>query len=265
MKLPSWWDNVQPYKIIDCMEGFKSIPNGSVNFILTDPPYGLGGGFVCRSGKGKIFDENWDEYKEMKRMTPLWLSEAKRVLKDDGSIMVSGTFHNYPFVSYYLKELGFYIINDIIWIKPNPPPTLHRTKLCQSTETIIWARKGKKHYFNYEEARRRSNNGNPNKQARNIFKCSANEIGERFHPTQKPLQLWEYLLSISTRKDDIVLDPFLGSGTTILATKILGRIGLGFEIDEEMRNIINYRINLSFEGEKDGFLKSNINIDDVWR
>lgn len=265
MRFPEWWKSEKPYKIMDCIDGFKSVPDKSIDFILTDPPYGLGGGFVCRSGKGEIFEEEWDDYKEMKKMTPLWLSEAKRVLKDDGSIMVSGTFHSYPFVAYYLKELGFYIINDIIWVKPNPPPTLHHTKLCQSTETIIWARKGKKHYFNYIEARRRPENGSPNKQARNIYECSVNEdIGDRLHPTQKPTQLWEYLLSIATKRGDIVLDPFLGSGTTILVSKIVGRVGLGFEIDEKMGDVIDYRINLSYEAEKDGFLKNRLSLDSLW-
>ena len=252
MKTPIWWRHDKPYKIMDCLVGLKDIPSKQVNFILTDPPYGLGGGYVCRSGKGEIFDEEWDGFEDMKKITPLWLGESKRILKDNGTIMVSGTHHNYPIIAYYLKELGFYIINDIIWVKPNPPPTMHQSKLCPSTETIIWARKGDTHYFDYDMAKKL----NDGKQGKNVLYYTAQaDIGDRLHPTQKPTNLWEHLLLIGTREKDIVLDPFLGSGTTILVAKKHNRIGLGFEIDKEMEINIEKRIMISFEGEKDGFKK----------
>lgn len=257
MKLPEWWKSNTPYKIMDCVEGMKSIPDGVVDFIITDPPYGLGGGYVCRSGKGKVFDEKWDGFEDMKNITKDWLIEAKRVLKDEGTIMVSGTHHNYPYIGYYMKELGFYIINDIVWVKPNPPPTLQHNKFCQSTEIILWARKGDRHYFNYEYARSKQKN---EKQAKNVVEYSVADEGRRLHPTQKPSSLWKHLIKVATKEKAIVLDPFLGSGTTIKVCNKIMRIGLGFEIEPDYEKMIIDRD----EYLKGGFMPPISTIDSIW-
>ena len=206
MMLPEWWKSDKPYKIMDCIEGMKQMPEGVVDLIITDPPYGLGGGYVCRSGKGEVFDEKWDGFEDMKNITKKWLTEAKRVMKKEGTIMVSGTHHNYPYIGYYMKELGFYIINDIIWIKPNPPPTLQHNKFCQSTEIILWARKGDRHYFDYEYARSRQKgpNGRLNKkQAKNVVENTVPDEGNRLHPTQKPTSIWEHHKKVATKEKAI--------------------------------------------------------------
>lgn len=238
---------------MDCLEGMKKIPDGVVDFILTDPPYGLAGGYVCRSGKGKVFAEDWDSEDDMKDITLEWLTEAKRVLKDTGTVMVSGTHHSYPFVAYFLKKLGFYIINDIVWVKPNPPPSMHHSKFCGATETIIFARKGDKHFFDYEKAKKL----NGGKQAKNVLYYSVtDDDGERLHPTQKPARLWEHLLLVATKPGDIVLDPFLGSGTTIKVCRQHGRIGYGFELSDKYIDILHKRCMQPEE--------TKTNIGDLW-
>jgi DNA modification methylase len=265
----SWWNKIsnELYCIDDCISGMKKIPDGVVDFILTDPPYGLAGGYVCRSGKGEVFAEDWDSEDDMKDITVDWLTEAKRILKENGTIMVSGTHHNYPIVAYYMKQLGFYIINDIIWIKPNPPPLMHRSKFCPATETIIFARKGKKHYFNYEKSislykkmRDDCSYGRDSSevQAKNVLYYSAtDDDGKRLHPTQKPTRLWEHLLLVATKPGDIVLDPFLGSGSTIKVCRQHNRIGYGFELNPEYENIIRDRSIDTVEENK-------INIGGLW-
>jgi site-specific DNA-methyltransferase (adenine-specific) len=241
------------YEIGDCIDLMKKIESGSVDLILTDPPYGLAGGYVCRSGKGEVFSEEWDEFEDMVELTKKWIPEAKRILKPNGTIMVSGTYHSYPYIAYFLKQNKFYIINDIIWVKPSPQPLLHKSKLRPSTETIIWARKGDKHYFDYEYAMIQ----NDCKQAGNIVNFNTKDEffkRDRDHPTQKPSKLWEYLIKISTKRGDTILDPFLGSGTTLLTCSMTGRNGIGFEIDPGMEPIIKKNIELA-EMRLEGFLE----------
>ena len=159
------------------------------------------------------------------------------VLKDDGTIWISGTLHNHPSVGVILKELGLWIINDIIWYKPNATPLLRRNRLAPSTELIWLASKSKKYYFNYELARTL----NGGKQMRNLWILTATRH-KTSHPTEKPETLLERIIQLGTREGDTILDPFMGSGTTGAVAKRLARSFLGMEIDPDYFEIARKRI-----------------------
>lgn len=221
----------------------KSLPEKAVDVIFADPPYFLsGGGVSCRSGKQVSVDKgDWD-----KTMTPQeklafnrkWLKSCRRVLKDDGSIWISGTFHNIYSVGVALELEGYSIINNITWQKPNPAPNLACRCFTNSTETIIWARKidekGRKgkHYFNYP-LMKEINGGKQMKDVwvLNLPTKAEKEFGK--HPTQKPLSVLNRILLASTKEGDLVLDPFNGSGTTGIACKLLGRKYIGIDKEKE--------------------------------
>jgi site-specific DNA-methyltransferase (adenine-specific) len=163
-----------------------------------------------------------------------WLAAAQRVLKPNGSIWVSGTAHVIHSVGFAMQQLGFKLLNDISWVKPNPPPNLSCRYFTHSTETIIWAAKDKKsrHTFNYK-LMKETNHG---KQMKSVWTISPPEPWEKKfgkHPTQKPVALLERILLASTNEGNVVLDPFCGSGTTLLAAFRLRRQALGCELSAE--------------------------------
>ena len=223
----------------DCLQILPQFPDSSIDMVFADPPYFLSnGGITCHSGKMVLVDKgNWDVSRgveENHKFNLDWLSECQRVLSENGVIWVSGTAHVIFSVGFAMQQLGFKILNDIIWFKPNASPNLSCRYFTHSTETVIWAAKNKKsrHTFNYELMKQISNG----KQMRNLWEISPSQPKEKIygkHPTQKPLKLLERILLASTHEGDVVLDPFNGSGTTSVASLKLGRRYTGIELSEE--------------------------------
>lgn len=205
--------------------------------IFADPPYFLSNGGISVHA-GKIVSVNkgeWDKeksYREMMDFNMEWLRLCRDKLKDNGTIWISGTYHNIFSVANCLKELGYKILNVVTWAKTNPPPNISCRYFTYSTEFIIWARKSEKkaHYFNYDLMRQL----NGNKQMTDVWHLPAIAPWEKScgkHPTQKPLALLARIIMASTRQGEWVLDPFCGSSTTGIAASLLGRRFLG--IDQE--------------------------------
>ena len=170
-----------------------------------------------------------------------WLGLCGRILKPDGTIFISGTSHNIYSAGFALQELKFKIINDISWFKVNPPPNLSCRYFTHSTETIIWAKKDKKakHFFNYE-LMKKIGDPNPGKQMLSLWRITPPKKEEKKfgrHPTQKPEALLERIVLASTKKGDLVLDPFNGSGTTAVAAYKNDRKYIGIELDKKYLNI----------------------------
>ena len=227
----------------DCIEVLKSIPDKSVNMIFADPPYNLSGDthLTCHNGKKVMCNKgSWDIIEDIDKFNYEWLKECKRVLKDDGTIWISGTLHNHPSIGFFLKKLGFWLINDIVWFKPNGPPQLQPNRLAPSTELIWLASKSKKYYFDYYKAKEL----NDGKQMRNLWTITAKRHTTS-HPTEKPEDLLERIIHLGSKEGDLVLDPFMGSGTTGVVAKRLGRNFMGIEISKEYFEIAKKRINLA--------------------
>jgi len=207
--------------------------------IFADPPYFLSnGGITCHAGKMvKVDKGDWDKSRgpeENHQFNTEWLRRCQRVLKPNGTLWVTGTHHVIFSVGYAMQQLGFKILNDIAWEKPNPPPNLSCRYFTHSTETILWAAKSEKskHHFNYQ-AMRQANGG---KQMKTVWKMASPSNGEKSHgkhPTQKPVLLIERCILASTNQGDVVLDPFLGGGTTAVACARTGRRCVGIELDEK--------------------------------
>lgn len=207
--------------------------------IFADPPYFLSnGGISIQSGKIVCVNKGeWDRGKNLQEMMEFnreWLSLCREKLKDNGTIWISGTYHNIFSVANCLTELGYKILNVVTWAKTNPPPNISCRYFTYSTEFIIWARKSEKkpHYFNYDLMKRI----NGEKQMTDVWHLPAIARWEKScgkHPTQKPLALLARILMASTRPGEWILDPFCGSSTTGIAANLLGRRYLGIEKEKE--------------------------------
>jgi site-specific DNA-methyltransferase (adenine-specific) len=211
-----------------------------LHFIFADPPYNLSGKnhLTCKNGKVAVCNKGkWDEIEDIHKFNKQWLEACLRVLADDGTIWISGTLHNHPSIGVILKELGLWIINDIIWYKPNAAPLLQGNRCAPSTELIWLASKSKKYFFNYELAREL----NGGKQMRNLWTLSATRH-LTIHPTEKPESLLRRIILIGSKEGDTVLDPFMGSGTTGAVAKQLGRNFIGIEIDQSYFDMATRRI-----------------------
>lgn len=220
---------------------FKLLPEFNFKFdmIFADPPYFLsGGGISLQSGKVVCVDKgDWDKPKtpeEMKQFNMDWLSLCREKLKDNGTIWISGTYHNIFSVANCLTELGYKILNVITWQKTNPPVNISCRFFTYSTEFIIWARKSQKvaHKFNYELMKHL----NDDKQMTDVWRLPAIgrwEKSQGKHPTQKPLSLLTRIILASTDQNDWILDPFSGSSTTGIAANLCGRKFAGIEQDEQ--------------------------------
>lgn len=233
----------------DCIEVMKNMSDKSVDLIFADPPYFLSNdGISCHSGKMVSVNKgNWDKatnFTEKYEFNKKWISECRRILKDNGSIFISGTLHNIYLVGVLLEQLEFKILNNITWEKTSPPPNLSCRYFTHSTETILWARKNQKtskHKFNYELMKEL----NDGKQMKDVWRISAPLKHEKRygkHPTQKPEKLLERLILAASDKNDIVFDPFLGSGTTSVVATRLGRLSIAVEQDYNNFPIIINRI-----------------------
>jgi len=218
-------------KLGDCNQVLKKVKAKSIDMIFADPPYNLSGKthLTVKSGKPVAGNKgDWDIIDDYEKFTAEWLTECIRVLKDDGTIWISGTLHNHPTIGVMLKKLEMWIVNDIIWFKPNATPLLQTTRLAPSIELIWLAAKSKKYYFDYDLAKKI----NGGKQMRNMWQINAQRHKTK-HPTEKPEILLERIISIGSKKGDRILDPYMGSGTTGVVAKALGRKFLGIENDKE--------------------------------
>ena len=217
------------------------------DMIFADPPYFLSNdGISIQSGKPVCVNKGeWDRSKGREFTDDFnhqWLKLARDKLKDDGTIWVSGTFHNIFSIAQMLDRLNFKILNAVVWEKENPPPNLACRCLTHSSEIIVWARKDKKkpHYYNYDLMREI----NAGKQMRDVWKLPAIERWEKTfgkHPAQKPLRLLARIILASTQPKAWILDPFSGSGTTGIAANLLGRRFLGIEKEENFLKIAKMR------------------------
>lgn len=236
----------------NCFDILPNIPENSIDMIFADPPYFLSnGGITCHAGKRVSVNKGkWDVSNGLEEnyiFTQRWLRECQRILTKNGTIWVSGTSHIIYTVGSAMQTLGYKILNDIAWFKVNPPPNLSCRYFTHSTETIIWAAKNKdsKHCFNYE-LMRKLNNG---KQMLSMWAIKAPPSEEKKygkHPTQKPIKLLDRIILASTKPNDLVLDPFCGSGTTGIAAYRENRKFIGIELEEEY-------IKLSIKRFKDEF------------
>lgn len=250
-------NNTKPYYISDnvvlinkdSLKTVKVFEEKSIDMIFADPPYFLSGdGITCQSGKiVSVNKGNWDEkisVKEKHKFNKNWIRECKRVLKDEGSIWISGTMHNIYSVGLALEEEGFKIINNITWRKLNPPPNMSCRTFTHSTETILWAKKdikNAKHTFNYSVMKEM----NEGKQMKDVWETSLVKPSEKKygkHPTQKPKSLLEKIILASTNENDVILDPFSGSGTTGVVAKLLNRQYIGIEKETEYIDLSIKRI-----------------------
>jgi modification methylase len=224
----------------DCIQRMRELPDKSIDLIFADPPYNLQLGGDLNRPDGSHVDavtDDWDKFDSLAaydKFTREWLAEARRILKDDGSIWVIGSYHNIFKVGSAIQDLGFWILNDIIWRKANPMPNFKGTRFTNAHETLIWASKGEKarYTFNYRSMKTL----NDELQMRSDWEfpiCGGQERlkkdGYKVHPTQKPEALLYRVLLASTRKGDVVLDPFFGTGTTGAVAKRLGRRWIGID------------------------------------
>lgn len=238
----------------DCIENLKKLPDESVDLIFADPPYFMQTeGELNRTNGAKFqgVEDEWDkfsDYREYDEFCTAWLKECKRVMKKNSSIWVIGSFQNIYRIGYIMQNLGFWILNDVIWSKPNAVPNFGGTRFQNSHETLLWCTKNKnaKYIFNYKTMKH-LNNGKQEKSVWNIGICIGNERikdkeGKKVHSTQKPEKLLYNVIISSSRPGDIVLDPFFGTGTTGAMAKLTGRNYIGIEREEEYINVAQERI-----------------------
>nr|WP_312164656.1 site-specific DNA-methyltransferase [Brevundimonas diminuta] len=239
----------------DCIEVLKGLPDKSVDMVFADPPYNLQlGGDLLRPDNSKVdaVDDDWDKFDSFAAydaFTRAWLGECRRVLKDEGSLWVIGSYHNIFRLGSAMQDLGFWVLNDIIWRKSNPMPNFKGTRFTNAHETMIWAAKSrdqKRYTFNYD-ALKAFNEDTQMRSDWTLALCTGgerlkDENGGKAHPTQKPEALLHRVLLSASRVGDVVLDPFFGTGTTGAAAKRLGRHFIGIERDETYAKLAEQRI-----------------------
>lgn len=232
----------------DSIEFLKLLPANSVDMIFADPPYNLSnGGFTVHAGKRvSVHKGKWDESAGVDADFTFhvkWIKECYRVLKPNGTLWVSGTYHSIYQCGYAIQQIGYKVLNDIAWFKPNAAPNLSGRYFTASHETLLWARKDPKgkHTFNYQDMK----NGNwhekdmiknEGKQMRSVWAIGTPKAEEKKfgkHPTQKPVALLERIVLASTNPGDIIIDPFTGSSTTGIVAAQHGREFIGIDLDEK--------------------------------
>ncbi|MBQ7551872.1 MAG: site-specific DNA-methyltransferase [Rickettsiales bacterium] len=246
---------------IDILQELYDKNGEFVDMIFADPPYFLSNdGFTCQNGKMvKVNKGDWDKSKgaeENHKYNLAWLSVCQKVLKRDGTIWISGTQHVIFDIGFALQQLGFKILNMITWEKPNPAPNLSCRYFTHSTELLIWASKSEKskHTFNYD-AMRKENRG---KQMKSVWTFTTPKNSEKTfgkHPTQKPVDLLNRIIKASTNEGDIVLDPFLGSGTTAVSCILNNRKYIGIEKEKEYFELAKKRVDDAEIKVKNGLWK----------
>jgi len=241
----------------DCLKILEQLPENSIDMIFADPPYNLSnGGFTVHAGKRvSVHKGDWDKSNGLKKDFEFhlqWIEACKRVLKPNGTIWISGTYHSIYACGFALQLAKFHILNDISWFKPNGSPNLSGRYFTASHETLIWARKEKsaKHKFDYklmkdgswpEDAFKK-----PGKQMRSVWSLNTPKPEEKKfgkHPTQKPMDLLKRVVLASTHHGDVVLDPFTGSSTTGLASVLFGRKFIGIDTEKNYLDLSIKRYN----------------------
>jgi len=228
----------------DCLLEIKKIPDKSFDLVFADPPYNMQiGATLKRPDASKVngVNDKWDQFDSFKHYDDFcksWLIECKRILKDNGSIWVIGSYHNIFRLGYHLQNLNYWLLNDVIWRKNNPMPNFRGTRFTNAHETLIWASKNKKskYTFNYKSLKCL----NDDLQMRSDWMlpiCNGKERlkqnGKKVHSTQKPEALLHRIILATTNKGDIIFDPFLGTGTTAVVAKKLGRKYYGIEREKK--------------------------------
>ena len=248
---------ILPFNVIlegDCVAEMSTLPDKSVDMIFADPPYNLQlGGDLFRPEGGRVdaVDDDWDKFDSLAvydDFTRRWLAEARRILKDDGTIWVIGSYHNIYRVGALLQDADFWILNDIVWRKTNPMPNFRGTRFTNAHETLIWCAKDERarYTFNYRAMKAL----NDDLQMRSDWLlpiCSGGERvkdddGAKAHPTQKPEALLYRILLACTKPGDVVLDPFFGTGTTGAVARRLGRLWIGIEREPTYVKVARERI-----------------------
>jgi modification methylase len=238
----------------DCLAELRRIPSGTVDLVFADPPYNLQlAAELLRPNNSRVdgVDDDWDKFAsfaDYDAFSRAWLSECRRVLKPDGALWVIGSYHNVFRLGAALQDLGFWILNDVVWRKVNPMPNFRGRRLTNAHETLIWAaREQKSRYtFNYESLK--ASNDDLQMRSDWLFPiCSGPERlkddgGRKAHPTQKPEALLHRILLATTNPGDVVLDPFFGTGTTGAVAKRLGRKWIGIERDPDYARAAEERI-----------------------
>ena len=246
----------------DAISALSTVESSSIDFVFSDPPYFLSNdGFTVKSGRAVSVNKgDWDKsdgFEVDLDFHERWISECLRVLKPNGTIAISGTYHSIFQCGYVLQRRGCRIINDLVWFKPNGAPALAGRNFTASHETVIWASKSKsaKHTFNYNESKSWNSPQdkllNPGKQMRSVWSIPTTPKREKLlgaHPTQKPLELMMRLVALCTNAGDTVLDPFCGSGTTGVASIALGRNFVGIDLDKNYIELAKKRIEAQVAG-----------------
>lgn len=239
----------------DCLEALAKLPPESVDLVFADPPYNLQlAGALTRPDHSRVdaVDDAWDQFAsfaEYDAFTKAWLSGVRKAMKPDATLFVIGSYHNIFRVGAILQDLGFWILNDIIWRKANPMPNFRGRRFTNAHETLIWAARNagaRKYTFHYEALKA----GNEDVQARSDWflpLCTGaerlkNDDGGKTHPTQKPEALLQRVLMSASNPGDVVLDPFFGTGTTGAVAKLLGRDFIGIEREAEYAQAAQARI-----------------------
>ncbi|MBL7131417.1 MAG: site-specific DNA-methyltransferase [Candidatus Omnitrophica bacterium] len=245
----------------DCLNILSQIPENSIDMIFADPPYFLSnGGITCYAGKMVSVNKGkWDKSQgteENHEFNRKWLAACQRVLTLNGTIWVSGTSHIIFSIGFAMQQLSFKILNDISWFKINPPPNLSCRYFTHSTETVIWAAKNKesRHHFNYS-LMKELNGGKQMKSLWNIYPPKNGEKIYGKHPTQKPLELLNRIILASTKRSDIVLDPFNGSGSTGVSVFSQGRKYIGIELEKEYLDVSVKRLKDAFQAKHNELFK----------
>ncbi len=223
----------------DSLTTIESLGEQQFEMIFADPPYFLSnGGVTCKGGKMVSVDKgHWDRSMGVDNNHAFnlqWLEACQKALTADGTIFVSGTHHTIFSIGFAMQQLGFKILNDITWLKPNPPPNLSCRYFTHTSETILWAARSKtsRHTFNYSEMRE-ENGGKQMKSVWNFTAPGKSEKQHGKHPTQKPLGLLDRIVRAASQPGDRILDPFNGSGTTGIAALSQGRRYVGIDISDE--------------------------------
>ncbi|VAW09995.1 Type II restriction adenine-specific methylase [hydrothermal vent metagenome] len=238
----------------DCVEQLDRIASGSVDLVFADPPYNLQlSGELLRPNNSPVdgVDNDWDRFGSFAaydELTRAWLGECRRVLKPDGALWVIGSYHNIFRVGAALQDLGYWVLNDIVWRKTNPMPNFRGRRFTNAHETLIWASRSEKSRYTFNYDAMKALNDDLQMRSDWLFPiCTGGErikdvSGAKAHPTQKPEALLHRLILASTHPGDLVLDPFFGTGTTGAVAKRLGRRWIGIEREARYADIARARI-----------------------
>ncbi|MDT8345056.1 MAG: site-specific DNA-methyltransferase [Thermohalobaculum sp.] len=247
----------------DCVTHMAALPEGSADLVFADPPYNLQlKGDLHRPNNSLVdaVDDDWDKFAsfaDYDAFTRAWLGQARRILKPDGGLWVIGSYHNIFRVGAILQDLGFWILNDIVWRKTNPMPNFRGKRFCNAHETLIWAAKSPtaKPTFHYE-ALKELNEGLQMRSDWVLPICSGGERlkdagGQKAHPTQKPEALMHRVILGTTNPGDVVVDPFFGTGTTGAVARRLGRRFVGIEREARYAAVARARIDATIAHDRE--------------